>query len=199
MCPVTYNANKHANSSGWWAWWLEWRMLEDVILPPTGCCLAARGITWRQRRQLLIMLVGGVEGVAKNIMMPSSVFIFIWDTSNKISQHERKHLTVWGPTPITTVHGFYWLSQRCFYTFFPPTMIQMDKMKTTHSLLWGYVWVWVSLRKVCDPGCQLAGELFIAGVTQITGLHHPSSLFLHIVFSPIIQNLTLPRPQQLRN
>lgn len=52
-------------------------MLQDVILPPTGCCLAVRGITWRQRRRLLIMLVGGVEGVAKNIMMPSPVFIFI--------------------------------------------------------------------------------------------------------------------------
>lgn len=40
---------------------------EDVILPPTGCCLGACVITRRPRRRLLITLVGEVEGVAKNI------------------------------------------------------------------------------------------------------------------------------------
>lgn len=51
--------------------------------------------------------------------------------------------------------------------------------------------LWVTSRSICDPGCQLAGELFIAWVTQISGLQHPSSdsssvflcLVLHIVSS----------------
>lgn len=42
---------------------------KDVILPPTGCCLGACAITWRQWRRLWIPLVGEVEGVAKNIMI----------------------------------------------------------------------------------------------------------------------------------
>lgn len=51
-------------------------MLEDEILPPTGCCLGACVITWRRQRRLLIMLVGEVkEGEAKNIMMTSACFL----------------------------------------------------------------------------------------------------------------------------
>lgn len=44
----------------------------------------------------------------------------------------------------------------------------------TQSAVSSCLGLWVSLRSVCDPGCQLAVEIFIAGVTQISGLQRAS-------------------------
>lgn len=70
------------------------RRMEDVNLPPTGCCLGACVITWRQRRRLLIALVGEVEGEAKNIKMTSARFCSVLDNSHKIKRHIKKLLAV---------------------------------------------------------------------------------------------------------
>lgn len=51
---------------------------------PTYRVLPVCVITWRQRRRLLIMLVGDVDGVPKNIMMTSAWFFSVFDNRHKI-------------------------------------------------------------------------------------------------------------------
>lgn len=54
----------------------------------------------------------------------------------------------------------------------------LDIFTISADLRWtcGCLALCISLGSICDPGCQLAGVLFIALLTQITGLKHPSPL-----------------------
>lgn len=70
-----------------------------------------------------------------------------------------------------------------FFSIIPQQGSNVDHTHgvSCESVSWTLI---VSLRGVCDPGYPLAGELFIAGVTQITAPQHLFSESSHCIPLP---------------